>query len=289
MIPAFAPTDFELCRTNSRRINARLREFGDRRLVAQERSLRVGTVKDLPAWSMPVVTKLMKHRDKTRVGDFDPHEVRVLREELPRALKVLAGERVWVYVHARDALELDMRRLDGVVRLDMDDCARVWLRFLVPRKSWVASWSSRIYCRAIGARGIAWPTWQVCGSRSFATSGPRVRSFWVRATTRDKRVCGDAVWGPRAGLAPGPLSGRPWGRGHFSVRRCPHRSHKRSISGPGGGSCGAKVYPAGGPASRSAPGREACGPKSGPARLRYSILRGDGQSSNRDVLPGMSP
>ena len=119
-IPAFSFA-FDLCRCNGRRINATVREFGDRRLTLAGGALRVGTVKDLPAWTMPVVTRLMRVRDRRRTGDYDVDEVRSLRAALPKALRQLEGTRLWLYVDAPKAYERDSDEWDGVVRLRMED------------------------------------------------------------------------------------------------------------------------------------------------------------------------
>ncbi|MBR3224001.1 MAG: glycosyltransferase family 2 protein [Atopobiaceae bacterium] len=140
-IPGFQ-VRFDMCRSNGRYINVRTREFGDRRLVivgegrgagaaggsmgagaaagGRDR-LKIGTVRDLPTWTMPVVRLLMERRERTRTGDFDLREVALLREKVPVALRALRGVRLWLYVGAREALARDERRFDGIVRLDLDE------------------------------------------------------------------------------------------------------------------------------------------------------------------------
>jgi hypothetical protein len=112
---------FDLCRCNGRRINAQVREFGDRRLTLAGSSLHVGTIKDLPAWTMPVVVRLMRARDTFRHGDYDQQEVRLLRSALPKALRDLGDTRLWLYVHAPKAYEQDAGIGDDVVRLRLED------------------------------------------------------------------------------------------------------------------------------------------------------------------------
>ena len=145
-VPGFQ-MHFDMCRSNGRYINVYTREFGDRRLVvvgagdrgavgAGGRSavgaggsrLRIGTVRDLPTWTMPVVRLLMERRERTRTGNFDAREVALLRAKVPVALRLLRGQRFWLYVGAREALARDERRFDGIVRLDLDELEGVVAR-----------------------------------------------------------------------------------------------------------------------------------------------------------------
>jgi hypothetical protein len=116
VIPAFALA-FDLCRCNGRRINAKVREFSDRRLTIEGSLLRVSTIKNLPAWTMPVVMCLMRVRDKNRTGTYNQQEVRELRSALPKTLRQLNGTRLWLYIGATEAYELNRNKRDGVVRL----------------------------------------------------------------------------------------------------------------------------------------------------------------------------
>jgi len=120
VIPAFVLV-FDLCRCNGRRIGAKVREFGDRRVTIEGSSLRVSTIKNLPSWTMPVVTRLMRVRDKHRTGTYDQQEVCELRSVLPKALRQLSGTRLWLYISAAEAYELNRNKQDGVVRLCAED------------------------------------------------------------------------------------------------------------------------------------------------------------------------
>lgn len=121
-IPAFS-LFFDLCRCNGRRINAMVREFGNRFLTLAGSSIQVGGIKDLPAWTTPLMTRLMCVRDERRAGIMSQQEVRSLRSMLPRALRKLDGVRLWLYVDASEAYERDADKRDGVVRLCMEDLA----------------------------------------------------------------------------------------------------------------------------------------------------------------------
>lgn len=112
---------FEVRRSNGRRIMVRTREFGDRRMSVDGNMLHVGTIKDLPAWTMPAVTRLVRWREASRTGNYDVDAVRTLRKKLPKAMRVLRTNRVWLYVQAPDVCERDLARADGVVRLQMED------------------------------------------------------------------------------------------------------------------------------------------------------------------------
>ena len=115
----------ELVRCNGRKLDKRIREFDDRRLSFGTDSLRVGTVKDLPLWVMPVAKRLMRVRDSFRRGRYAEPVIRELRSALPKVMRKLRGKRLWLYVDPRgqegeglafQRFQADRRLQDGVER-----------------------------------------------------------------------------------------------------------------------------------------------------------------------------
>lgn len=113
---------FDLLRCNGRMINGHMREFGDWRVTIEGQKLHVSTIRDLPQWTMPLVLPLMRVHDKGRTGNYDAERVNELREHLPRALRTMKGQRIWLYddalmgTSALGRLRQDAAADDGVVR-----------------------------------------------------------------------------------------------------------------------------------------------------------------------------
>jgi hypothetical protein len=89
---------------------------------------------------------------------------------------------VWLYVHASDALERDMHRLDGVVRLDMDELEGLGARmaaFLGSERivSGDASFEDMLPCdyrtwdRVADLAGVREQTYQYVGSATTELAG----------------------------------------------------------------------------------------------------------------------
>ena len=122
---------FDLLRCNGRMINGRMREFGDWRATVEGQRLHVSTIRDLPSWTMPLVLPLMRIHDKGRTGNYDAERVNELRDRLPKALRAMRGQRLWLYDDAStgtsvlERLRRDAAAGDGVVRAYVveDACA----------------------------------------------------------------------------------------------------------------------------------------------------------------------
>ena len=88
---------FRVTRSNGRKLNNHLREFGDWRLELKGARLHVGTIKDLPLWTMPLLRPVMWLHDRRRTGDYDVKRVDELRIVLPQAVRKRRGEVSWLY------------------------------------------------------------------------------------------------------------------------------------------------------------------------------------------------
>ena len=60
---------FNLKHCNGRYVYARVREFGYWRISLDGNRIHIGTIKDLPLWTMPVVSVIAKCRDLIRLSN----------------------------------------------------------------------------------------------------------------------------------------------------------------------------------------------------------------------------
>lgn len=102
---------FDLQRCNGRLIDSKKREFRDRRAIIKGQALHVGTIKDLPAWTMPIARLAMQRREEKRPGNYDHELVASLRARLPKAVAGARRHCVWLYDGGSHGTEEELSQL----------------------------------------------------------------------------------------------------------------------------------------------------------------------------------